>query len=117
MAKKIVTINTKCDALPQKLKMKVTDELQFRTNGLYMVHLPGGVFENYSIPFVQVVFGHDAVPDPPLRAVAPSIIQDYIYDIQGKNCRSLLRKVGGGDPPEIVIDSNLLRRKGTKKKR
>ena len=116
MAKRIITINTKCDTLPQKLKMVVNDELQFNTDGLYTVHLPGGVFAGHSVSFDLIVFD-GPVPTPALRAVAPSSIKDYVYDVQGKKCGTLLRKFDGGDPPEIVIDSNLPGRRGKKKKR
>jgi hypothetical protein len=67
----------------------------------YALLLPGGVFQGYTDAFALLVNGPGWVPKKPLELEPKvnTIIKNYIYDNDGKNCP------GKADPPDITIQS------------
>ena len=101
-----VTITSRCLTVPRDPKLTIgkNDEIQWHTaaNSTFDLHLPGGAFKDHPTAFVQRITGPQFQPEPPLIAVAPMTITNYVYDTNGINCTPA-RPGDAADPPEILI--------------
>lgn len=110
-----VNINRKCKTTPNnKTTMLIGQTISWQsTNGTFFLFLPGGIFENQEVPFVQKIEDDKGFqPVGGLKVISDGTIKDYVYDVDGVNC---VAKITVPDPPEIVIGSGIRRKKKKKK--
>lgn len=110
-----VKIHRKCKTTPNnKTTMLIGQTIFWESiNGTFFLFLPGGIFENQEVPFVQKIEDSKGFqPTGGLKAISDGTITDYVYDVDGVNC---VAKITVSDLPEIVIGSGIRRKKKKKK--